>query len=393
MALIPSIDFPVDQVLFAYNNSVLEFASDDENKTPLYCDISIEGNLLTTIYPNPSKAFYYNFKELFPSIINENSFQDFTDIRFDPNDITTYYYSEDDNVYKELNLLLSVTYEDASVENLNRTVKLLRATIDIETYKIFQVGNLLTTNTVLTTYAENGFVGFPRVGYAKYFEGYPFDFTFLSPENCTLTNQTNLDSLSLTGLTKVTRLGISDGRTDTAIDLFFLISDGVNFIRLVDTSAKDVQSENPFQLKLIKDSKCPEGVYIKWLNNYGGWSYWLFNKNFQRSLSASSLGSINNDFNNLDQTTSPFLSIGKESQYTIRALSDNIEKEDNDLLITVLDSPKVYLFTGPPFAKNTYQDWIEVEVFNRNAITKQFKRDLNNIEFNFRLPEKNNMKL
>lgn len=387
MALITSIDFPIGQTLFSYNNNVIIFTSDDQTKIPLFCDISINNtSFSTTIYPNPDNEFYYNFKEVFPSVVNDNSFQDFTDIRFDPSDITTYVYSEDANTYRELNITFSVTYEDSTVENLNRQVNILRAVLDLENFKIYQIPNQLIDNTVLTTYAENGFVGFPRVGYAKYFEGYPFDFSFLSSESVTIKNLTNLDSVTLENLTKVTRLGISDGRTDTTIDLFFLITDGENIL-LLETP------EFQYQLKLIKENKCNEGIYIKWLNNLGGWSYWLFNSNHRRDLNASSLGVINNDFDNLQDTTSPYLSLGKESNNVIRCLTDNITSEENDLLKTVFESPKVYLFTGTPFAKNTYQDWMEVEVSNRNIITKQYKNVLNDFEVVLKLPKKNTMTL
>ena len=387
MALMVSTDFPIDQTLFAYNNNVIAFSSDDELKVPLFCDITINGtNFSTTIYPDPNKSFYYNFKEVFPSIVNDNSFQDFTDIRFDPSDVSTYVYSEDANTYRELNITFSVTYEDNSVENLNRQVNILRASLDLENYKRFQISNRLTENTVLTTYAKNGFVGFSRVGYAKYFEGYPFDFTFLSSSSVTISNLTNFDSLTLENLTKVTRLGISDGRTDTTIDLFLVITDGVNIL--------DLSSLQPnYKLKLIKINDCNDGIYVKWLNNLGGWSYWLFNKNHQRELQASSLGSINNDFNNLPDTTSPSLSLGKESNNVVRCLTDNISEEDNELLTTIFESPKVYLFTGTPFAKNTFQDWMEVEVSNRNIVTKKFKNQLNDFEVTLTLPSKNTMKL
>ena len=63
MALMVSTDFPIDQTLFAYNNNVIAFSSDDELKVPLFCDITINGtNFSTTIYPDPNKSFYYNFK-------------------------------------------------------------------------------------------------------------------------------------------------------------------------------------------------------------------------------------------------------------------------------------------------------------------------------------------
>ena len=387
MALVASTDFPIGQTLFAYNNNVIVFSSDDETKTPTFCDITINGTAFnTTIYPNPNNEFYYNFKEVFPSVVNSNSFQDLTDVRFDPSDVATYVYSEDESTYRELNISFSVTYQDSSVENLNRQVNILRASLDLETFKRYQIPNQLIDNTVLTTYAENGFVGFPRVGYAKYFEGYPFDFTFLSPSSVTINNLTNLDSITLENLTNVTRLGISDGRTDTTIDLFFLITDGVNILQFGDDSPS-------YKLKLVKENQCNEGVYLKWLNTLGGWSYWLFNKNYRKDLQVSNLGSINNDFNNLDQTTSPMLSLGKESNNTVRCLTDNIGKEDSDLLTTLFESPKVYLFTGTPFSKNTYQDWIEVEVSNRNVITKQYKNNLNSFEVVLKLPQKNTMKL
>ena len=384
MALIATTDFQINQTLFAYNNNVLIFKSNDSLKVPLFCDMTI-GSFTSTIYPNPNNEFYYNFKEVFASIINTNSFQDLTNISFNTGDVTTYVYDEEANTYKVLNVNLQVTYADFSIENLNRQVNILRASLDLETFKRFQITNQLVKNTVLTTYASNGFVGFPRVGYAKYFEGYPFDITFLSDTTASLKNLTNLDTLNLTGLSKVTRLVISDGRLDSTIDTFFLISNGVNVIEF---------GENEYKLNLEKVEACNDGVYLKWLNpGLGDWSYWLFSNVYQRDLRVRSLGAINNDFNNLAQTTSPKLSLGKESFSQIRCTSDTVEQQESYKIATIFESPKVYLFTGTPFSKNTFQDWIEIEVSNSDITTKQMKGVVNSYDLTLELPSKNTMKL
>ena len=68
---------------------------------------------------------------------------------------------------------------------------------------------------------------------------------------------------------------------------------GLNELKI--TSGTDVVYVNVTKI----DSK--EGQYVKWLNENGGWSYWLFNCIHKRDNKTKDLDDINNDFDNVWQ--------------------------------------------------------------------------------------------
>jgi hypothetical protein len=59
----------------------------------------------------------------------------------------------------------------------------------------------------------------------------------------------------------------------------------------------------------------------------------------------------------------------------------------------ILTSPKVYLFTGVRFAKNNFNDWLEVGVPTSTARLKQARETKNEMRLNINLPNDYNITL
>jgi hypothetical protein len=134
------------------------------------------------------------------------------------------------------------------------------------------------------------------------------------------------------------------------------------------------------------------GTYLKWLNSFGGWSYWLFYKG-NENLQTKELGVLNNDFNNLEDTVSPAISLGTESQNTISLLQEGITKDEMLLLRDLLDSAKVYMFTGIAFTQSSDKDWVEVIVKAGNFRLSNAREKLNNLSVTIELPMNVNRKV
>lgn len=182
----------------------------------------------------------------------------------------------------------------------------------------------------------------------------------------------------------VCRLFFSDGRTDETLEDLLPITEGRNNIRFKTTSL------NQHTYKYIHLDKVPYqcGVYLKWLNKYGGYSYWLFEDTFAIDRSTKYTGEVDNDNANPEDAFGRVLQMGKESQDTIKVTAELINPEERTVTEGLLDSPKIYLFTGQPFARNSYRDWVEVTLKTTSARIKNFRQPLTNFSFDLELPQR-----
>lgn len=99
-------------------------------------------------------------------------------------------------------------------------------------------------------------------------------------------------------------------------------------------------------------------MYIKFLNKYGRFSYWLLSKNNFRNRSSKYLGEIENDFENLEDT-SPTIQIGKAGDEGLKCATEKLNESEKLIFEEIIDSPKIYLFTGERFAKADLTDWMK----------------------------------
>ena len=368
MAILFTTDISQTNILFSHQNNVVVFKSDSVKKA-LKVEITINGEMFV-IYPNPLGVFYYNFYQYIQSSVNTKNLAD--DLNVDLS--TAFIYNSEAGTYLENSIGFKIIFIDSTFEIISKSLKWILGCLQIEDYK---------SNPTIFPINAPFILGSK---YVKYFEGYPFDISVYVGVSTKLqiTNELNLLFIKTFTPSKVNRIIFSDGNIDSTINDTLSIANGINDLKITSNAI------NVF-LELEKQNNC-DGVYLKWLNNLGGWSYWLFEKE-SRVRNTKDLGEVQNDYYNPIDTIGPTISIGKTSKDIIKTTTGIISLKEINLLESIIDSPKIYYFKGIPFSKNNFNDWIEVSLKTSSIILKNAKR--NNFQFNIELemPDRNTIKL
>lgn len=383
MSIVFSTPIDANRVHLAFNNKVIKFSSNTPNLAPKHCDITATG-INVRLYPAPDNSFFFNFKPYIASLINVNNFQDTLSTDLETNDPDSFIASSA-GMYISRSVTIAITMSDNSVETT--TLNNLKFIAGVEQLGNGGFDNFQTSGLyILSPFYRND----KNKVYLKYWEGYPFDIALLySPGSLYVKNQSN-------GLTAqfevnqiinsyVKRLVFSDGRVDETIENIVPIAEGYNVIRFGKTLAENPTADVYLTLEKVP-STC--GVYFKWVNKYGGWSYWLFQSTHAIERSSKSTGSINRDFFNRETSPTRAMELGKESQDTIKVVTDLVTEDERRILEGIFDSPKIYLFTGEPFARAEVNDWIEVTLKTSSARLRNYKQPQINFSLDFELPER-----
>ena len=325
----------------------------------------------------------FNFKEIAKALVNQNNFKDNLITNLNSLDINSFTYEQTDGIYLG-NINIQITLINGNTETSSVSLTFLASVKNIEDYKKTILGNqrtfLLLPNIKGTT----------NQYFVKYFEGYPFDFTYFDSTGENL--QLKTDYSFITDFERkgsLTRVLFSDGEIDLNNTSLMPMGNGLSIIDILQNNI----SINQF-LYVDRVQMCgSDAIYLKWFNAQGGYCYYLFNKYYERNLNFGSLGELENDFNNLENTTSPLVQIGRTSFDKIRVDSDLINENEFNLLVGILSSPKVYMFTGLPLTRSRHNDWIEVEIKTSSVNLRNWKNRPTNISFEFELPKRNNQYL
>lgn len=372
MAIVFDKDLREDRVNLAFNNNVVKFHTNNALLSPVYCDVTILTDSIR-LYPDPFGYFNYNFKEFITTVLNNNNFAD----TLNPNLSTAYEYNWTKNVLLFEDIVFTLLLSDDSIETDTKSVYWLSGYVQLNNYKQLypSLDLLIDKTTLLQRPLNDSYYNF----FLKYWAGYPFDATFLKivDADIDITNNTNAVSYVFDDIDKdVERLVFSDGRTDVSIE------DALPFI----TGYNDLEVNDQFNILLQKIvPNCSNGHYIKWINSFGGWSYWLFYKG-NENLTTKEVGFLFNDYNNLEDTISPYVSMGKTAEASILVNQDGITEFDYTILRDLIDSGKVYLFTGTPFSQNTFNDWIEINIKQGAFRTSNAREVQYNLNFTIELP-------
>lgn len=364
MALIFDIDISTTNILYAFNNNVIKFKSTTVSN-PTSATITTGGNTYT-IYPDASNYFWFNFKGIKSVELNVGNYAE----TINPDLSTSVPYNWTSKSILTENVIIEVDGIDYAVREVvwvNGYVNIIDYKQKFPSLQIPKTSNFLLKPLPLF----------------KYWAGLPFDISFykFSGNTFNLKNNNTGINYDFSANYKVPRVFFSDGRTDVSIEDYVPFNDGLNNVTMAGLN---------FQLEKIQ-SYC-EGTYLKWMNSFGGWNYWLFYKG-NESISVKELGSIDNDVNNLDFTTSPNISLGSESSNNIQLFQDNITPNEMLLLRDLLDSVKAYLFTGIPFTQSSSNDWLEVSVKGGTFRLSNSREKLNNLSLSVDIPMNSNRKL
>lgn len=371
MAIVFLKDLDSNKLYPAYNNAIVSFYSSDLSQA-VKATIAIGTNVVT-LYPSPDGLFSYNFKDIISTLLNNDNFKD--DLEPDLDIFSNYTYDWTSKVNLSDVITFEVYKQDDTSISTTRTIEWLSGYVQLRNWKRnYPAENLLVDNiAILQRKSVDSYFDY-RV---KYWEGYPFDITLWVKETDTLnvTNNNNLIGYDFDNIYKVTRLVFSDGRTDISLNDELSFQDGLN----------DLVFDAKFNLAVEKINSCGAGVYIKWINSFGGWSYWYFNKG-NEDVKIKDKGNLQNDYYNLEDTISPLVSLGKESGNTITVQERNVSEDFKNQLVDLIDSAKVYLFTGVPYSKNTFNDWMEVSLSDGTFRISNSRSNLYTFNFKFELP-------
>ncbi|TSE05247.1 hypothetical protein [Aquimarina algiphila] len=133
------------------------------------------------------------------------------------------------------------------------------------------------------------------------------------------------------------------------------------------------------------------GVYVKWLNRYGAYKYWLFSNVLKESIKTKSLGTIQNDWDNRIIAFSEKHEIGKQSTLSVE-IYDRIEYKYMRKVKDVLESPEVYMYMDQlpvidSELSTRYCGWIKVIVKQGNYSLINTKNNTEEIRLKIELPK------
>lgn len=372
MAIVLTTADPSFKLLMAFNNNVIRFNSDSV-LVPAKAEI-IGLGFDVVLYPHPDGSFYFNFKDYISAIINTDNFKDDLNVA-----LPTYNYDWTSKIFLQNAITLKIYFTNSTFETKVLNLFWISAYLQVDefskTYPVVNFDDLF----VLTPRTKNVL---PRM---KYWQGYPFDITFsaLNAGFVDIENSGNPDTTNnIADPFTINRFVVSDGTNENYSLLLISGENSLNF-------SEETNDDTIILEKIIPD--CSGKHYIKWINRFGGWNYWLFDRG-RKILTPKGLGEINNDFNNLEDTLSPTLNIGVSSKKSI-FVNDDVHEKDMLLLSDLFESPKIYLFTGEPNTVSNFNSWLEVGIKDKSTKIQDAKYNYINVEVEIELPTRTTRKL
>ncbi|WP_339875194.1 hypothetical protein [Olleya marilimosa] len=366
------INNEIDGIYPAYNDSYIQFESTLTGSTKAVIQLLPQTTFPKPfeLYSNINGVFIFNLKEAVKSRFNQYGFEDI---------YTTYPTGWSRNI-QNLTLTQHLEITDYNTETSGATL-----TKSYEFFKsVKQIGEpVFYNNTQILNNSING------VDYnLTYFEGYPFSFELQKViENDSIKIRSRNTSLFSNNLisdsTNAMRIYIDKVSSNWTTSNFLPLQDSLNKLEIFNNG---VLTTN-FNLKKVP-AKC--GVYLKWFNNDGGYSYYLFDEYYNSSSTFKSVGEVSrNSFNNvIDGLKSPTMNIGKEGSenLAVRTVADENEVQH---LKSLFSSPSVQMWSSNnPFINGK---WQTVTISGNHSYST--KKALNEVKLTINLPEQITIKL
>lgn len=345
----------------AYNESYIKFSTDFSENSKANINV---GAYTFTIYPSPNGSYMFNLKHIVTALINDNKFRD--NISF-----VNIGGVSDPSLY--LSLTVEITaFSNSGSETITKDYTFTKA--------VKQAGDVNYSNPnqlLLPTPDGSNY-------HLKYFEGFPLDFGFRyvnSGDVITVTNKST-EQVATFNVTQTGshRLIIDNASENWNNDNILAMPDLLNPLQIrVNGTLRNTLNLNKQPLK--------EGVYLKWFNSEGGYSYWLFNKFYKTDYSTDEIDRIStNNFTDIysqKQGTTVISGKALDKSQTLKTQVNEIEFEH---LKSIVSSPLVQMWTRQdPYSVG---EWIDVKVISR-GLSNNTKRYIKKVEVEIELPEQN----
>lgn len=361
----------------AYNDSYIEFTSDlSANTKAVITVLGVTDSIYTlkdyTIYPNSVGKYLFNFKGIMKALYGLQGFND--KYSETPTNFPVNGFGESISGNYKIQSFTITVYNNFTSEFVNKAYSFFKS--------VKQIGEAIYSNAYqILNCSTNG------LDYnLTYFEGYPFAFDLLRVQNGgdiiikNLNTNITADSIPATS-TNTFRIYVDTGTYNWTTEDFLPITDTLNRLEIYDGSSITPTAKTNITLKKVP-SKC--GVYLKWFNNDGGYSYWLFDEFHKTTLSASDLSTVaTNKFYNVNEGfVAPTTLIGKRGKEQMK-LDTQVDRNESINLQSLFTSPSVQMWSSQePFNDG---NWINVLVSDKYELSN--KKDINKIGITIDLPE------
>jgi hypothetical protein len=317
--------------------------------------------------------FIFNFKEIVKNLINTNRFAD----TIIPDLTSGQFMYSDANIEKQYLVVIRV-YSLAESDSHFAIYKFRRSVDQLPNYN-----HLVNINApVKVLLPTKNYVDY----HVKYTEGFPFDIAIAGLakyytyyfKNITI-NQYSEEIYSADN--DVKRLYLSDG-ANSATDMDYLVQPST--LNKIELFYHNQFVANIFIQK--EESRC--GVYLKWLNNKGSYSYWLFNSIFKDTIIPRTIDDFAGAYDNLQNLTATSHLIGKTATRTLQ-LSTTFTNQQAEYISDLVLSPHVQMYVhNEPFQQQQPFDFIGVKVSD-TAFQVNNKTSKNKLSLTITLPQLN----
>jgi len=318
------------KVLAIYDQNILVFKSEDLIKTVSKAVITISGITLE-LTPNINGEFKLDISEIVRPVAGGYRFRD--PLEYNLETSSTYLIPD---LYFEIAITFQIKYTDNSNESTSRDYKFLRSvnkegTLDREEFPFVLVPND------------------SRSYHLTYFEGYPYTIPFTiqaASGDYLITNKRLSLSIEVQFLKGVNHWCISDGLIDSTINDSLPLISGYNELRIGSKYAPTIK---PYTI-MLKKLESTTGLYLRWFNQSGGYSYWLFPYHTNTVTNNKTISEVSSDGKELYIT-------GKKSDKKISTVSQKLTKEERRYLSEIFESPRVEMLDADPFTEVKASDW------------------------------------
>ncbi len=357
----------------AYNDSYIEFTSDlaGNNKAEITIYPTAIFTRVFVIYPNLQGSYIFNLIDVLKVAFNASGLDDKIDTS-----LGGFMFGSVAGLIHEQNIQIKVKGTSGE-DSVNASYFFFRG--------VKQIGETIHSNDhEVLTYSKDG-----ATSAFTYFEGFPFffDLKYIQQPDSIIKIKSLNNLIEQTGLAtqfeSAYRIVIdkSEGNNWTSQNFIPLI-EGVNRL--------EIYVDGVFANNLnITKKKSRNGVYLKWLNRNGSYSFYLFNEFYNLGVQSKEIGRVFQDqFQNFGTQNGNKASIGKTGKRTI-AIKAKYDTIDYQNLVDIYTSPSVQLYTSTE--ANIKGTWIDVFVVG--TMTRSNKKNKNDISMSVELPEVTTIKL
>ena len=364
-------DVSQEELLSSNNNNEVVFESNNPLEA-VSCLIDFDG-VSVTRRPDVAGQFSYDFMEVVSVLINENDFEDLIVPDIENNG----YSYKDNSLFKEITISYKISFSNGSTETASRTYSFTKSVRQIKNYQDTIFNMLNDKLALLLPNQENS----RETYYAPYFQGYPFDIALYSNADRTITVKSKSNNIETTLDVKkgVNRIFISQGEKSFTFDDEVPLRFGINELEFkIDI--------NTYVTLFVEKMQSDCGVYVKYFNNSGGYSYYLLPKFHEKSLKTKAINNVFSNNKDISNTRRLFRTTGKTVKQSSKFKLDMLTRQQVQYLQDLLYSPFVEVYTREAYRKTELFSWNGITVSDGSFVLDKTKDKYQNLNLTIGSP-------